>query len=76
MSKRVLIAIDFDYDRDHKDDLLDVIQVSQIHSELSETDAHDQAAYLLAQPWWQESFVNAMANALTGAPTHFGSEEN
>lgn len=76
MSKRVLIAIDFDYDRDHTNDLLDVIQVSQVHSTLSNDEALEQAEFLFRDEAWRNSFASSVITALTGAPTHFGSEDN
>jgi hypothetical protein len=76
MPKRVTIAIDFDYDRDHTNDLLDVVQVSQVHSDLSNDEAHEQVEFLFKDLDWFLSFATAVSNALTGAPTHFGSEDN
>lgn len=76
MSKRVVIAIDFDYDRDHRNDLMDVIQVSQVWSELDPEESHEQSFFLLNDTAWRESFSDAVITALTGAPTHFGSEDN
>lgn len=76
MSKRVLVAIDFDYDRDHTGDLLDVIQITQVHSDLSNDEANEQSLFLFNDAAWHETFADAVINALTGAPTHFGSEDN
>lgn len=76
MSKRVVIAIDFDYDRDHSNDLMDVIQITQVSSELSHDEAHEQAVFLFQDKDWLKVFGESCTMALTGSPTHFGSEEN
>jgi hypothetical protein len=76
VTKRVLVAIDFDYDRDHDDDLLDIVQVSQVSSTLSNDEAEEQTVFLFNDDQWRDVFATACVNALTGGVTQFGSCEN
>ena len=75
-TKRVVVEINFDYDHDHADDLLDVVNVRQVYSTLSDDAAHEQTKFLLNDPAWFDAFAHAVVRALTGAPTDFGSSEN
>lgn len=75
-TKQVVIVINYDYDRDHPNDLLDVREVKQVWSGLSNDEALEQTEFLWKDDAWRESFSTAVINALTGAPTHFGSEDN
>lgn len=74
--KRVIIALDFDYDRGHDDDLMDLVRVSQISSELSESDALEQVENLCQSDFGWESLPNAVMSAISGQETTFKSHEN
>ena len=75
-TKRVVIEVNFDYDHDHPDDLLDVTNVRQVYSTLADDEAHEQTKFLLNDDEWFSAFAHAVVRALTGAPTNFGSNEN
>jgi hypothetical protein len=76
MRKRVLIAVDFDYDPDHPDDLMDVTEVSQIDTDLSEDEGFEQSNFLFRDDEWRQAFSDAVICALTGASRKFRSDEN
>ncbi len=76
MPKTVSVEIVFDYDPDHDNDLLDVVRVSQVTSTLTNDEAHEQAMFLLNDTPWLEALGVAVADAIVGATTHFGSDEN
>ena len=76
MRKRVLIAVDFDYDPDHPNDLMDITEISQIDSDLSGDEAYEQSEFLFRDDEWREAFSDAVICALTGAHREFRSDEN